>query len=94
MSYNPWGLKESDMTEQITPTHSHFMRSYSTWFLGQTIKIQRDQILMHMAMRIGKNVIKIFYNKRAKHFFPMSKLFKLKTFSLKLELWVTGCFIV
>jgi len=49
---------------------------------------------MHMATRIGKNVIKIFYNKRAKHFFPMSKLFKLKTFSLKLELWVIGCFIV
>ena len=94
VSYNPWGPKESDTTEQLTPTYSHLMRSYSILFLGQTIKVQRDQILMHMTMRIGKNVVKIFYNKISKHFFPMSKLFKLRTFSLKLELWVTGCFIV
>ena len=47
-----------------------------------------------MARRIGKNVAKIFYNKSSKHFPPMSKLYKLKAFGLKLELWVTGCFTV
>ena len=26
MDYNPWGHKESDMTEQLTHTHAHTSR--------------------------------------------------------------------